>query len=326
MLEDRPSLQAGPGEAVLTLEYTGICGTDLALYSGDYPVPLPLVLGHEFVGRVESIGEGVDPGLKGRRVVGEINNTCLACNRPSPCRACRTGLANHCQCRTVTGIIQKDGSYAQELVLPAGTLHPVPEKIDPLTAVLTEPLAAALQTFEMSPAETGETVVVLGPGRLGILITFVAAQLGLKVLAVSRSDEKRQRALKFGAAAALPPMQADSWIREQTEGLGADRVVDATGTPEGITQALALVRPRGVISAKTTCGLPAGGLDMTGLVVNEVRIQGSRCGPFAPALDLLQRHQDLLKTLITREFPLTQVESALAAAQTEPKVVLHTRV
>lgn len=322
-IKEREPLKPGPQEAVIAVKAAGICGTDLALFSGDYSVPLPLVCGHEFTGVVASVGEGVENKWIGRRVVAEINNTCVSLDRRPLCRACAANMANHCLKRTVTGIVDHDGAFAEEVRVSAGTLHEIPESLDPLAATLAEPLAAALQTFEMSPIKGNERVVVLGPGRLGVLIVFAAALKGLRVIAVSRSEAKRERALHYGATKALAPTDAKHAIGDLTEGLGADIVVDATGNPEGIGEALQLVRPRGIIAAKTTCGLPSRGFDVTKLIVDEVRLQGSRCGPFKPALDILIEHQSSLKNLITSTRPLTQAQAALESAFTENKVVFQ---
>jgi threonine dehydrogenase-like Zn-dependent dehydrogenase len=322
-IKERESLTPGPHEAVIGVETAGVCGTDLALFSGDYPVPLPLVCGHEFVGIVKSIGAGVDKRWLGRRVTAEINNTCLSYSRSPLCRTCALGMPEHCQKRTVTGIIAHDGAFAEEVIVAQGTLHAIPMPLDPIVAALTEPLAAALQTFEMSPVKSGETVVVIGPGRLGILIVFVAVLKGCRVIAVSRSQNKRQRTLNFGASQACSPEEAEPVIQAFTDGLGADIVVDATGQPDGITQALALVKPRGVVSVKTTCGLPVQGLNMTKLVVDEIRLQGSRCGPFGPALKILTERQEMLKSLITSIRPLAEAQEALESAFSEDKVLLR---
>lgn len=322
-LQDRPDPEPGPGEVVISVEHAGVCGTDLALYSGDYPVPLPLVCGHEFVGIVTAASRKADETWIGKRVTAEINNTCTAYQSPTPCRACLRGMPNHCQNRTVTGILSKDGAFAEKVVVPAGVLHEIPAHVDPVAATLTEPLAAALQTFEMTPPQEGDVVVVLGPGRLGVLIVFAAAVVhNLEVIAVARTEEKRRRALQFGAAHACPPEEAGPLTKSLTGGLGADIVIDATGRPEGFAQALGLVRPRGTIAAKTTCGLPAEGLDMTKLVVDELCVQGSRCGPFQPALDILSRHQDRLKKLITSMQPLHKAPEAVESAFHENKVLL----
>ena len=171
-LSERDALKPKPHEVVIAVEHAGVCGTDLALFSGDYSVPLPLVCGHEFVGTVSAIGKETDASWLGKRVTAEINNTCLAYRSPSPCPACTRNMPHHCLKRTVTGIISHHGAFAEEVVVPAGTLHELPATVDPVTATLTEPLAAALQTFAMTPVQGNETVVVLGPGRLGILIVF----------------------------------------------------------------------------------------------------------------------------------------------------------
>lgn len=327
-IQERASLKAAPGMAVVAVEHAGICGTDLALFSGDYPVPLPLVCGHEFTGTVTSLGEGADDKWLGQKVTAEINNTCQTLSPHNLCQACCRGMKSHCLKRTVTGIIGKDGAFAEEVIIPSANLHAIPEDLDPLTATLAEPMAAALQTFVMTEihkndGDAEKTVVVLGPGRLGILIVFAAWLKGLTVIAVSRSGKKRRRALKFGAAEALPPEEAEAYVKERTGGLGADIVVDATGHPDGFATAMSLVRPRGVISAKTTCGLPASGLDMTQLVVNEIQVQGSRCGPFQPAIEILHQHQTRLKELITSVRPLTQAQTAIESAFKEDKVILQ---
>ncbi|MFN7972176.1 MAG: alcohol dehydrogenase catalytic domain-containing protein [Acidobacteriota bacterium] len=324
-LADRQALVPLTGEVIVRVATAGICGTDLALHSGDYAVPLPLVLGHEVIGTVVRKGDGVPDRWLGRRVAVEINNTCVAYGRPTLCRACHIGIPSHCQSRTVTGIIAHDGGWAEEMRAPAGALHEVPDALDTLAATLCEPLAAAIQTFEVTPLPdpAPETVVVVGPGRLGILVTFVAAERGARVLAVSRSARRRARAMAFGAVQAFDPSVAGDAVRDLTGGLGADIVVDTTGAPEGLGFALSLVRPRGVLAAKTTCGLPSQGIPMTRVVVDEVRIQGSRCGPFGPALGLLARHADRLAPLITSVRPLAEIQGAVASAMIEDKVVLR---
>lgn len=325
-IQDSPSLKANPGEAIIQVKHAGVCGTDLALFSGDYPVPLPHVCGHEFTGTVKQVGQGVNSKWLGKTVTAEINNTCIAYNRKPLCSACKNGLPSHCLERTVTGIIQHPGAFAEEVAVAAGTLHEIPDSVDPLTATLAEPLAAALQTFNMSPITGDETIVVLGPGRLGILIVFVAALKGLKVLAISRSEGKQKRALDYGATWTCSPDEAEVLTKKNTEGLGADLVVDTTGNPDGITQALKLVRPRGTVCCKTTCGLPATGLDMTKLVVDEVNLQGSRCGPFEPAIKILKTHHEKLKHLITSTRPLEETQQALESAIKENKVVINMEI
>ena len=323
-IHERASLFASAGTAVIQVEHAGICGTDLSLFSGDYPVPLPHVCGHEFTGIVTSVGDDADNKWLGKMVTAEINNTCQSLAPDTPCKACSIGMPSHCLKRTVTGIVDKDGAFAEEVLIPTANLHTIPDDLDPLIATLTEPMAAALQTFAMTPVEdfADKTVVVLGPGRLGILIVYAAHLKGLNVITVSRSEHKRERAMRFGAIGALKPDEAEEVVKEKTSGLGADIVVDATGNPDGFATAMSLVRPRGIISAKTTCGLPATGLDMTKLVVDEIQIQGSRCGPFPQAIEILRKHQSKLKDLITLVRPLPQAQAAIELAFHEDKVIL----
>ncbi|MGV7220243.1 MAG: alcohol dehydrogenase catalytic domain-containing protein [Nitrospinales bacterium] len=324
-IQERPKLEVAPRSVLIEVEHAGICGTDLSLFSGDYPIPLPHVCGHEFTGVVTSVKDAADEKWLGKKVTAEINNTCQTIAPENPCKACSIGMSSHCLKRTVTGIINKDGAFAEEIVIPSVNLHAIPDDLDPLVATLAEPMAAALQTFAMTPVEdfSDKTIVVLGPGRLGILIVFAAHLKGLNVIAVSRSEHKRERAMKYGAIGALTPDEAEEAVKEKTSGLGADIVVDATGNPDGFTTAMSLVRPRGIISAKTTCGLPVTGLDMTKLVVDEIQIQGSRCGPFPPAIEILLQHQSKLRELITLVRPLPQAQAAIELAFHEDKVILE---
>mgnify|MGYP006087864761 CR=1 FL=1 len=321
-IQEKAALQPKAQEVIISPEVVGICGTDLALYSGDYQIPLPITPGHEFVGKVIEIGKGVDKSWLDKRVVGEINNTCIAYNWTPLCRACRIGLPNHCVKRTVTGIINHNGAFAEQLSVPVGTLHEIPKTLSSPVAVLIEPLAAALQTFDLSPVKPNDTVVVVGCGRLGILIICAAILKGINTIAISRSEEKRHRAINFGAKQAIHPNEAEKEIKSQTGGLGADLVVDCTGNSEGLALALELVRPRGSVAVKTTCGLPAKGINTTQIAVDEICIQGSRCGRFFPAIEILEKHQKQLSNLITSVIPFTEIESAFQAAKTESKVLL----
>ena len=301
----------------------GICGTDLALISGDYPVPLPLVPGHEWVGVVEEIGPGVIPEMLGVRVVGEINHTCRSYDRDPECAACAANLERHCLDRTVAGIIRADGAWATDIVVPALNLHAVPQNVTDAHAVLCEPLAAAIQTFELAPVFPGDHVVVLGAGRLGALILQIARLRGARVIAVSRSLAKRQRAKKLGAKHTLEPGEdLARAVREITGPLGADMVIEATGTPDGLVQALALVRPRGTVALKTTCGLPTT-LDLTRPVVDEIQISTSRCGPFQRAIAMLRDGGLKLDPLINLRLPLDRVHEGLEVAAAGGKVLLE---
>ena len=315
--------EPGRLEARVRIVAAGICGTDLALTSGDYPVPLPLVPGHEWVGVVEAIGPGVLPEMVGARVVGEINRTCRSEDRETACAACAADLERHCLDRTVMGIIRMDGAWATDAIVPALNLHAVPFGVPDAHAVLVEPLAAAIQTFELAPVFPGDQVVVLGAGRLGALIAQVARLRGARVIAVARSQAKRQRAKKLGAKHVLAPGgDLAREVREITGPLGADVVVEATGDAGGLAVALSLVRPRGTIALKTTCGRPAT-LDVTRAVVDEVQISTSRCGPFARAIGMLRDGGLKLDPLITARLPLDRVHEGLELASAGGKVLLE---
>lgn len=300
----------------------GICGTDLALGSGDYPVPLPLVLGHEWVGTVEAVGPGVIPEMLGARVVGDINQTCRSRDREPACAACDANLEHHCLDRTVMGIIRADGAWATDAIVPALNLHAIPFGVSDAHAVLAEPLAAAIQTFELAPVFPGDQVVVLGAGRLGSLIIQVARLKGARVIAVSRSAEKRKRAQKLGAKHALAPDEdLARAVREITGPMGADMVIDATGDPTGFATALTLVRPRGTVALKTTCGRPAT-IDVTRAVVDEIQISTSRCGPLSKAIAMIREGHLKLNQLITATLPLDRVHEGLELTAQGGKVIL----
>ena len=326
-LEERPPLRPAPGEAVLDVALAGVCGTDLALYSGDYPVPLPLVPGHEFVGRVAAVADDVDQALVGRRATAEINNTCLARGFEPLCPLCAAGLETHCRERTVTGIVGHDGAFAGQVRVPAANLHRVPDGVSDIEAVFIEPLAAALETFEMAPLAAGETVVVLGVGRLGYLIAGVAKALGARVLAVARSEEKCARAREWLGVEAWRLESQDALVERVRDWAspGAHHVVETTGSGDAAVLALAarLVRPRGTIHLKSTPGAFTPGVPLTDLVVNEVRLQGSRCGPFDKAIALLTKRPFPVAELVAEEAPLEEAGRAIPRAREVSKVVLR---
>jgi len=323
-LEERRVDALSPGEALVRVRHAGICGTDLALYSGSYPASLPMVPGHEFAGEVLDVGDSEHSGWIGARVTAEINNTCLSWKRADPCAACHAGIPNHCQKRTVLGIDGCDGTFAEMVRVPAGNLHALPEEMPFHYGPFVEPLAAAIQTFELNPISAGEVVVVLGAGRLGVLVCKVAALKGARVIAVCRSPYKLQLAKKFGAHILLDASEADA--REEvlalTNGLGADVVVEATGAPDGLNAALDLVRPRGTVCLKSTPGRGTPEFPLTRAVVKEIRIQCSRCGPFGKAIRLMMRHRLNFDALVSQVYPLSEIAAALEAARTKYKVLV----
>jgi len=324
-LQEREVPDPGPGEALVRVRFAGICGTDLALYSGIYAATLPLVPGHEFAGEVAAVGAGVDTQLVGSKGTGEINITCLSRADEDPCPACRRGLASHCLRRSVLGIANHDGAFAEFLKLPVRNLHALPETMPLCHGTFVEPLAAAIQTFELAPISAGEAVIVLGAGRLGVLTCKVASLKGARVVAVSHSAYKLQLAKKFGAHVLVDAGETD--VRQQilalTDGLGADVVVEATGTSDGLAEALGLVRPNGTICLKSTPGSANPGFPLTRAVVDEIRIQCSRCGPFGKAIRMMVRHDLKMDPLISHTYRLEDVKRALEAARTRFKILVE---
>ncbi len=324
-VEERPVLNPADSEVAIRVACTGICGTDMAIYDGEYSVPLPVVLGHEFTGRVTAVGSQAPPDLIGKLVAAQINNTCLSYDRPEKCPACWRGLPSHCTQRTVLGILNYDGTFAEMVRVPFRNLHVLPETMPTREGVFIEPLAAAIQTFELSPVSKSDTVVVLGAGRLGTLLCSVAKQRGATTLAVDPNEDALRRASDFGAEHVFcgTAEEAAEEVKTYTEGLGADLVIDATGKPAGLNDALSLVRPRGTVAVKTTCGIPSPQVDATRIAVDEITIQGSRCGPFPKAIEMMAKKRINVASLISRVFPMTAISEAFEAARTETKILIE---
>ncbi len=271
-------------EARVRVLAAGICGTDLAMVDALYP--FEGVPGHEFVGVVE---EG--PGsLMGRRVVGEIN---AACGR---CPECLAGRAKHCRARTALGIRGRNGAFAEYLQLPADNLHPVPDGVATDAAVFTEPLAAALDIVERLTPKSGEPVLVVGVGRLGQLVCRALAASGVRVVAVGRNPDKLAR---------LEGIVESKALADDIEPRSFAMAVECTGDPSGLPIALGALRPQGTLVLKSTYPQPLT-LDMAPLVVDELRLVGSRCGPFDAALRLLEEQRVEVESLIDARYPLTR--------------------
>jgi len=289
---DAPVPQPAHDEALVRVLRAGICNTDLELVRGYYP--FSGILGHEFVGVVESAGE-----WRGARVCGEINAACGACAQ------CRAGRNTHCDRRTVLGIVNRNGAFAEYLTLPIENLHAVPEAVPDDEAVFTEPLAAALEITEQVQVRPSDTAVVIGDGKLGLLCAQVLALTGCRVWALGRHQNKIDVLAARGIQTALvdeaPPVRADV-------------VVECTGSAAGFDLARQFLRPRGTLVLKSTyAGLAS--VDLSRVVVDEITVIGSRCGPFAPALDLLARRLVDVRSLIHARYPLSQGLAAMERAQ-----------
>jgi alcohol dehydrogenase len=299
LVDDAPEPELPAGWARVRVRRAGICHTDLELARGYKG--FAGVLGHEFVGVVEACP--TDPAWEGVRVVGEINVAC------GTCAPCRRGDTSHCAHRRVLGILDLPGAFATHLALPLANLHRVPDPVSDADAVFVEPLAAALEILEGVHVRPSDRIVVLGDGKLGLLCAQVLRQTGGDLVLVGRHPAKLGLAAGWGIATVAAPAGAalDPALA------GADLVVDCTGRPEGLTQALTLIRARGTVVLKSTFHGPASWTPAD-LVVNEVTLVGSRCGPFAPALRLLASGQITVAPLLTATYPLDQAEAAFAHA------------
>jgi len=287
------------GEVLIRPTRLGVCATDLELCKGY--MHYQGVLGHEFVGVVEAVGAGVDRAWVGKRVVGEINCVCGKCDM------CKAGLKEHCRQRTVLGILNRDGCFAERFVLPVLNLHGVPDNVDDDRAVFTEPLAAAYQILRQLTIEGRPYITVLGDGRLGLLCAQVLSKLNATVRCVGKHEAKLALCEKWGVKHRL---LTDVGLRQDQ-----DIVVDCTGSADGLTTAMAMVRPRGTLVMKTTVAADQSkGLDLSPIVINEINVVGSRCGPFATALDALSREEIDVVSLISKRMKLSDGVEALKHA------------
>lgn len=290
-----------PGEAIVRPTLAGICTTDIEICRGY--MGFAGVLGHEFVGVVESVHSDAndrDKAMVGKRVVGSINCVCGKCDM------CRSGLSSHCRDRTVLGILGRDGCFADRFALPVRNLLEVPDALDDEQAVFTEPLAAACEINRQLHIEGKPYVTVLGDGRLGLLVAQVMNQLNASVRVIGKHPEKLARCEKW----AIKHRRVNDLVPRSDQ----DIVVDCTGSAEGLAMAMKLVRPRGKIVLKTTVANQAG-VDLSPLVINEVELIGSRCGPFDEALDLLAGEQVDVLSLISRRVRIEDGVDAMRLAQ-----------
>ncbi len=298
---DRPEPTPAAGEVLVRVLRAGICETDVQLILGYKP--FRGVLGHEFVGIAET------GPLAGRRVVSEINCSCGQCD------TCRAGRPTHCPSRTTIGINNHDGAFADLIAVPQVNLHAVPDTVPTDAAVFTEPVAAAFQIPAQIQVRRNDRVVVLGDGRLGNLCAQVLARMSDDVLVVGKHRSKLSVAASLGLATCIrqdvPPDRT------------ADLVVDCTGSAAGLPDALGLVRPRGTIVLKTTVA-EREALSLAPIVIDEVTIVGSRCGPFDRALAALASGEVSVLPLVSERFPLPSGVEALERTARQPvlKVLL----
>jgi len=301
-----------PGWALMRVRLAGICNTDVELLHGYYN--FRGVPGHEFVGTVEQL-QGVSAGERkkwlGRRVCGEINISCKALGRRPVCEFCRRGLKTHCTHRTVLGIIGHAGAYAEYLTLPLENLHIVPDAVSDQQAVFVEPLAAACELFEQVDVRKIREAAVLGDGKLAQLITRVLHSAVPRVVMYGKHETKL--ALGRDSGIATKKVRGDASdlkrVREKFR-----LVVEATGSPTGLALAQQMTEPRGTLVLKSTFH-GAAPVETWPIVVKEITVVGSRCGPFAKAIALLRSGKIDPAPLVTRTFPLSDAPAAIVFAQ-----------
>ncbi|HEU5099479.1 MAG TPA: alcohol dehydrogenase catalytic domain-containing protein [Roseiflexaceae bacterium] len=324
LANDYPEPRLAPGEALIRPSLVGICNTDIEITRGY--MGFRGILGHEFVGVVQACD---DPVWIGRRVVGEIN---AACRR---CAVCARGDESHCPERTTLGISRRDGAMAELFSLPLACLHEVPPGVPDEAAVFAEPLAAALEILQQSHVRPTDRVAVVGDGKLGLLCAQALRLPGCEVVVVGRHPERWELLHQLGIATAhvrslderrkTKDQANEAYVDPSSFVLGPssfDIVVDCTGQPSGLAVARALVRPRGRLVLKSTFAAESG-LNLSLFVVDEVQLLGSRCGPFAPALRLLERGLVQVQPLIAGRFPLRDGLTAFAAANRRLKILLE---
>lgn len=307
-VRSHPEPELNGDDVLIAVELAGICSTDLEIVKGY--MNFQGVLGHEFVGKIIKGPKK----LMSKRVVGTINCVCGKCDM------CLSGLSEHCRKRTVIGIDGRDGAFAEFLSLPQRNVHVLPDSLSAQEAVFVEPLAAALQIVKQVPIEKRHKVIVIGDGRLGLLAVQVLAQHSKlsQVVLLGKHEQK----LMFCEKRGLHGIHLDDMLIKPEW----DVVVDCTGSADGFTTACRLLRPRGKLVLKSTW-VADKPVDLSPLVINEISLIGSRCGPFADAIHALMTEQVVVNGLITSRFDLSDGLKALekAAQPDQIKVVLQNK-
>lgn len=314
---EKPIPKLRPGWALLRVRVAGICNTDVEILRGYHQ--FRGVPGHEFVGEVqdlEHLSAAVRNRWIGQRVAGEINVSCAAYGYQPVCEFCRRGLRTHCARRTVLGIVAHDGAFAEYLALPLQNLHRIPAGLSDEQAVFIEPLAAACEILEQLPIRRFRDAAVLGDGKLAQLIALVLKSAGCTVTLYGKHEGKLNLARRAGIRS--KKVRGDAQDMKHVEE-NYRLVVEATGSPNGLILAQQMTEPRGTLVLKSTShgAVP---VETWPIVVKEITVLGSRCGPFAKAIALLRSAKLDPRPLISRTFPLADAAKAIEFAQ-QPRVL-----
>jgi alcohol dehydrogenase len=302
----KPLPRLRPGWALVRVLLAGICNTDIEILRGYHN--FHGTLGHEFVGEVVRVASAKDRAWIGRRVVGEINLACAGLGFRKPCSYCRRGIPTHCARRRVLGILGHDGAFAEYLAAPIVNLHRVPASIPDEAAVFTEPLAAACEILEQVDIRTHREASVIGDGKLAQLIARVLRTSGLRVLMIGKHASK----LRLARLADIETVKVTSPRARRSNQFSL--TVEATGSPSGLALAQHITAPRGTVILKSTFH-GAANVETWPIVVKELTVMGSRCGPFPAALALLRAGRVDPRPLVSRVFPLQAAAEAIRYAQ-----------
>ncbi len=307
VIKEVPKPQITEDQILINVKAVGICGTDIAIVSGHLLTPTPLILGHEFAGEVVEVGKKVNSSWIGKRVTSEINS-----NIDFNCFFCNNEQYTQCISREALGI-DIDGALAEYIAVESYLIHEIPENISFEEGTFIEPLAAAYQTFEMMPLDQNDKIVaVFGLGKLGLLITQVALLQGLQVIVVDGSDKKLALAKKLGSQFQINRFKCKNVpdkIKMITKGLGSDIVIDSTGNPEAFYIIINSCRTRGKVHIKSTHGIDIP-VNLTDIVVRELTLYSSRCGPFEKAIEGLKSNNINVKDLISKTIRLNNIKEA----------------
>lgn len=297
-------------QVLIRVKSVGICGTDIAIVNKTLPTPTPIILGHEFAGDVIKVGREVNQEWLNKRVTSEINS-----NIDFKCYFCKQNKHSQCISRKALGI-DIDGALAEYIAVDSYMLHEIPDSLSYEEATFIEPLAAAFQTFEIMPLEENDgTMAIFGLGKLGLLLIQIALLKGLKIFAVDGSHKKVALAKKFGVQYPLNRFEGPDIprkIKNLTNGLGADIVIDTTGNPHALKDVIASCRTRGKIHIKSTHGINTP-IDLTDVVIRELTIYSSRCGPFEKAIEGLSSGKIKVDKLISKKYKLDDIAKAIGS-------------
>ena len=320
-LQDVPTPAPGAGEVLIKVEACGICGSDRHMYAGEYPTSTPVTLGHEFAGTVIELGSGAERIRVGQRVTGDPNIAC------GTCAQCREGRANLCVMLTAIGV-QRDGGFAEYLVMPEGQAHVLPDDLDPVHGAFCEPLACCLHGLDVARIRPGGSVAIFGGGVIGLLMVQLCRLAGATTVILStRQQARRDLALRLGATHAVDPNAGDA-VGQISEIVahGVDMALECAGVPQTFAQSVAAVRRGGAVVIFGV--MPQGqAVEVTpfDLLVNEVRLEGAYLNPLthARAAAMIAAGTLSLNPLVSRIVPLAEVPSIIAnpPAQGEIKVV-----